>query len=161
MRAPWKKKTMSEKVADRISDLRDQAAERLPEVRAQLADLRDQVAERVPELREQVDALVEKLPELRDDLVERLPDQVTDRLPIEKPRKSRKRKLAAVGLIGGAATGAWVFVNRRRPPASHLDVPPQPVNVPPVDPNVSVEPDGAEAADTLDEALASELKLDR
>jgi len=159
MRAPWKKKTMSEKVADRLAELRDQANDRLPEVRGQLVDLRDQVVERMPELRDQVDALVERLPELRDDLVDRLPDQVSDRLPIEKRRKSRKRTFLAVGLVGGAATGAWVLVNRRsRPTPTPSPVPP--VGTPTVDPTTA-RADSTAASDNLDDALASELKLDR
>ncbi len=161
MSRPFKKKTFRDKLEGQLSelaaqtdDLRKQVVERAPGVRDQIVEqtgeLRKQVVERAPGVRDQiVSALPDKgqMLDLRDDLFERLPENVQDKLPENvKPKRSRLRKVAVLGLLTGAAAAAFAAIKRKgsapepyvtpspaRPTTSAASTPP----VPPVPPSPS------------------------
>ena len=144
MSRPFKKQTLRDKLeaqlgdlAEQTEDLRKQVADRAPVVRDQLVEqteeLRKQVADRAPVVRDQIiSALPDKsqLLDLRDDLFDRLPENVQEKLPEKvKPKRSKLRKVAAVGLVTGAGAAAFAILKRRG-----ADQPGPAVYVPPVPP---------------------------
>jgi hypothetical protein len=169
MRTPFTKKTtLRDKLEAQLSDLgahtdelRKQVVERVPAVRdlvlEQTDELRKQVADRAPVVREQIVAALpdkEQLLDLRDDLFERLPENVQDRLPeTVKPKRTRLRKVAALGVLTGAGAAAFAIVKRRggstQPAApSPVTPPPAPASAPatpsasPTSPLEQTGPDG-------------------
>lgn len=141
MSRPFKQKTLRDKLeaqlselAEQTDELRKQVADRAPAVRDQLVgqtdELRKQVADRAPAVREQIIAALPdkgQLLHLRDDLFDRLPETVQDKLPEKvKPKRSKLRKVAAVGLVTGAGAAAFAILKRKGAA--------QPAYVPPVPP---------------------------
>jgi hypothetical protein len=128
MPKPFKKKTFRDKLESQLSDLaeqtdelRKQVVERAPAVRDQIVgqtgELRKQVADRAPAVRDQIVAALpdkEQLLDLRDDLFDRLPENVQEKLPERvKPKRTRLRKVAAVGVLTGAGAAAFAILKRR------------------------------------------------
>jgi hypothetical protein len=118
MPKPFKKKTFRDKLESQISDLAGQTDE-----------LRKQVVDRAPGVRDQIVAALpdkDQLLDLRDDLFDRLPENVQDKLPQRaKPRRSRLRKVAAIGVLTGAAAAAFAIL-KRRGDSPNVYVPPTP-----------------------------------
>lgn len=146
MSRPFKKtKTFREKLevqlselAEQTDELRRQVVERAPGVRDQIVEqteeLRKQVVERAPGVRDQIVAALpdkDQLLDLRDDLFERLPENVQDKLPEKvKPKRSRLRKVAALGLVTGAGAAAFAIVRRRGATTETVYVAPPPPTPP-------------------------------
>lgn len=135
MPRPFTSKTTTQKLRDKLetqlTDLADQTdglrKQVVEQVVEQAGELRQQVADRAPVVREQiVSALPDKdqLLVLRDDLFEKLPDTVQDKLPERaKPRRTRLRKVAAIGVLTGAGAAAFAIL-KRRGGADHAYTPP-------------------------------------
>jgi hypothetical protein len=128
MRGPFKKTTLRDRLETQLSDLgaqtdelRKQVVERAPAVRdlvaEQTGELRKQVVERAPLVRDQIVAALpdkDQLLDLRDDLFDKLPENVQDRLPENvKPKRTRLRKVAALGVLAGAGGAAFAILKRR------------------------------------------------
>ena len=170
MPRPFKSKTLRDKLESQLSDLaeqtdelRKQIVDRAPAVRDQIVgqtgELRKQVADRAPAVRDQIVAALpdrDQLLDLRDDLFDRLPDNVQDRLPEKvKPKRTRLRKVAAVGVLTGAGAAAFAILKRKGAPAPTPYVAPVPpaapkTATPPTDivsePDVTATADGAKKA---------------
>lgn len=148
MSRPFKQKTLRAKLEAQLSELAEQTdelrkqvadrvADRAPAVRDQLVgqtdELRHKVADRAPAVREQIIAALPdkgQLLHLRDDLFDRLPENVQDRLPEKvKPKRSKLRKVAAVGLVTGAGAAAFAIL-KRKGDAPSAYVPPVPPPAP-------------------------------
>ena len=118
MPKPFKKKTFRDKLESQISDLAGQTDE-----------LRKQVVDRAPGVRDQIVAALpdkDQLLDLRDDLFDRLPENVQDKLPEKvKPKRSRLRKVAAIGVVTGAGAAAFAIL-KRRGQTPNVYVPPTP-----------------------------------
>jgi len=140
MPKPFKKKTFLDKLESQISDLagqtdelRKQVVDRAPGVRDQIVEqtgeLRKQVADRAPAVRDQIVSHLpdrDQLLDLRDDLFDRLPENVQDKLPEKvKPKRSRLRKVAAIGVVTGAGAAAFAIL-KRRGQTPNVYVPPTP-----------------------------------
>jgi len=140
MPKPFKKKTFLDKLESQISDLagqtdelRKQVVDRAPGVRDQIVEqtgeLRKQVVDRAPGVRDQIVAALpdkDQLLDLRDDLFDRLPENVQDKLPEKvKPKRSRLRKVAAIGVLTGAGAAAFAIL-KRRGDTPNVYVPPTP-----------------------------------
>ncbi|MCW2771373.1 MAG: hypothetical protein JWR27_2806 [Aeromicrobium sp.] len=125
---PFKKKTFRDKLeaqlselAEQTDELRKQVVDRAPAVRDQIVgqtgELRKQVVDRAPAVRDQIVAALpdkDQLLDLRDDLFDRLPENVQDKLPERaKPKRSRLRKVAAIGVLTGAGAAAFAILKRR------------------------------------------------
>jgi len=141
MPRPFKKKTFRDKLEARLEDLADQTeelrkeiAERAPgvgdQLREQVEALRREIVERAPSVRDQLlDAIPDKeqLLDLRDDVYDRLPDSMTERLPEKaKPKRSRLKRIAVLGVITGAGAAAMAALRRRGtavPPATPFPKP--------------------------------------
>jgi hypothetical protein len=128
MPMPFKKKTFRDKLESQFSDLAEQTDElrklvvdRAPGVRDQIVgqtgELRKQVVDRAPVVRDQLVAALpdkDQLLDLRDDLFDRLPETVQDKLPERaKPKRTRLRKVAALGVLTGAGAAAFAILKRR------------------------------------------------
>lgn len=163
MPRPFKKTTFRDKLESQLSDLaaqtddlRQQIVDRAPGVRDQIVgqtgELRKQVVDRAPGVRDQIVAALpdkDQLLDLRDDLFDRLPDNVQDKLPEKvKPRRTRLRKVAAVGVLTGAGAAAFAILKRKgAAPAPYVaPVPPPAAPVTPPFDTVS-EPDATSAKD--------------
>jgi hypothetical protein len=160
MPKPFKKKTFRDKLESQISDLagqtdelRKQVVDRAPGVRDQIVgqtgELRKQVVDRAPAVRDQIVAALpdkDQLLDLRDDLFDRLPENVQDKLPERaKPRRSRLRKVAAIGVLTGAAAAAFAIL-KRRGDSPNVYVPPTPPAPAPAAPTSSASSSSATTA---------------
>lgn len=160
--SPFKKKTFRDKLEDQLSDLaaqtdelRKQVVERAPAVRDQIVEqtgeLRKQVADRAPVVRDQIIAALpdkEQLLDLRDDLFEKLPDNVQDKLPEKvKPKRTRLRKVAVVGVATGAGAAAFAILKRKG--AKDTYVAPTPPTTPTTTPTHSTTTPPTTASDVL------------
>lgn len=129
-----KKKTLLDKLEPHLKDLT-----------AQADDLRHQVVEKAPELRSQIVSALpdrDQLVDLRDDLFDRLPEQVQDKLPERaKPKRTRLRKVAAIGVLTGAGAAAFAILKRKgEAPTSYTPPPPAPAAAAPsVTPNPTTD----------------------
>ncbi|QGG40068.1 hypothetical protein [Aeromicrobium yanjiei] len=166
MPRPFKKTaptTFRDKLESQLSDLADQTDElrkvvvaRAPEVRDQLVEqageLRQQVVERAPGVRDQIVAAIpdkDQLLDLRDDLFERLPENVQEKLPERsKPKKTRLRKVAALGVLTGAGAAAFAILKRRGQP-DHAYTPPT-STPPPAAPTTPPPPSSSTAPTAAD-----------
>ena len=143
MPKPFKKKTFRDKLESQISDLAGQTDE-----------LRKQVVDRAPGVRDQIVAALpdkDQLLDLRDDLFDRLPENVQDKLPEKvKPKRSRLRKVAAIGVVTGAGAAAFAIL-KRRGQTPNVYVPP----TPPAPPAPSSAPSTASSFADSSEASAT------
>jgi ABC-type transporter Mla subunit MlaD len=127
-----------EELASQAGELSQQVVERAPVVRDQLVDRlpdRDQLVDRLPDKAQLVDLLPDKaqLLDLRDDLLDRLPDTVTDKLPEKvKPKRSRLKRIAVIGVLTGAVAAAVAVLRGRAqtPPSPEPFPPPTPAAPP-------------------------------
>jgi hypothetical protein len=167
---PFKKKTFRDKLeaqlselAEQTDELRKQVVERAPGVRDQIVEqsneLARQVAVKAPVVRDQIVAALpdrEQLLDLRDDLFERLPENVQEKLPEKvKPKRTRLRKVAAIGVLTGAGAAAFAILKRRGETSSAYPAPTPATTPPPTTtapPTVAPAPATPTAADLLDEA---------
>ncbi|MCD9199517.1 hypothetical protein [Aeromicrobium wangtongii] len=155
LRSSKKSTTLRDQITEQIGDLasqtdelRKQVIEHAPAVRDQIAEqtveLRKQVADRAPAVRDQIVAALpdkDQLLDLRDDLFERLPENVQERLPeqVKPKRRTRLRKVAAIGVLTGAGAAAFAIMQRRgSSPAPY--VAPTPPATPPAPPAATAPP---------------------
>ncbi|MET0766340.1 MAG: hypothetical protein ABWY50_01725 [Aeromicrobium sp.] len=171
MPKPFKKKTFRDKLESQLSDLAEQTDElrklvvdRAPGVRDQIVEqtgeLRKQVVDRAPVVRDQIVAALpdkEQLLDLRDDLFERLPENVQEKLPAKvKPKRTRLRKVAAVGALTGAGAAAFAILKRRGTAQDTYvpPVPPAPAPTPTAAPTATSTTTAPTAGDIADDTKA-------
>jgi hypothetical protein len=105
---------MSERTAQ---SLRDQLETRIGSLADHTDELRHQVINALPDK--------DQLLDLRDNVFEKLPADVQDRMPESvKPKKSKLRKVATLGVVAAAAAGVVaVFKSRSQAPAPYTSAP--------------------------------------